>query len=146
MKITDALLGEHGVLYSLMSQIEKIASEADTIEAFHGAAKIFGNGLLTHARIEESLLFPALEKHMGPAGPLDVMKEEHSEIESLTEQICDEQDLHKAQKTLHHLLELTRSHFEKEEQILFRLSEDHLPPEDLQSLGRDWSNERNVSI
>ncbi|MBI4273941.1 MAG: hypothetical protein HY659_04510 [Rhizobiales bacterium] len=74
MKLTDALLGEHGAFYMLFDQIEEIAATENAMAQWRGATTVLEAMVNSHAVLEEELLFSALEPHLGKeAGPLALM-------------------------------------------------------------------------
>ena len=85
MKITDALLGEHGVFYSQFEYMERALPESDDPDRLNVEVSLLSASLVaaleTHARLEDELLFDALEVQVGPIGPLVMMRQEHQEIE-----------------------------------------------------------------
>ncbi|MBC8339516.1 MAG: hypothetical protein H8E39_12585, partial [Alphaproteobacteria bacterium] len=60
MKLTDALLGEHGAFYILFDQIEEIANIDGAIAQIQGATTVLEAMVTSHAKLEEELLFSAL--------------------------------------------------------------------------------------
>ena len=84
MKLTDALLGEHAVLYDLFEYLNEMIANNGSLQEAQRAVSILERVLASHARIEEDLLFPALEPQLGPMGPLAVMRSEHQSIEDST--------------------------------------------------------------
>jgi len=108
MKITDALLGEHGVFYVLFHHLETPAAKDRIPDGPRDGAALLSEGLITHARLEDELLFAALEPHLGSrAGPLAVMRLEHQEIEEGLARLQKERDPAAAQTLLDELLRLT---------------------------------------
>lgn len=146
MNIIDALLGEHGVLYALLDGVDAGAPGWSLPEARAYAAAL-GSALLSHARVEDDLLFPAIRQETGGnAGPLDVMRQEHEEIEGSLRRIDASEDAGEVRSMLLSVALLAREHFEKEEQMLFPLAADLLGDERLQELGRSWGRSRNVAV
>lgn len=139
--ITDALLGEHGVIYALLEHLTSrpfASAEEARIQAAELAA-----GLATHARIEDDLLFVALEAELGPnGGPLAVMRAEHAEVEATLERLTQVEDVQEAEALAGRLVTVAREHFEKEEQVLFPMAEQLLGEEALRSLGEQWAAQR----
>jgi iron-sulfur cluster repair protein YtfE (RIC family) len=146
MRITDALRGEHGVFYSLFEHLELITSAATSLEAVQSSAALVGAALIAHSKIEDQLLFPALERVIGPHGPLEVMRREHHDIEKGLELIASAADLAAAKSGVFELMEEVHEHFAKEEVVLFGMAEDRIHPEELQRLCRVWSDLRRVSL
>jgi hemerythrin-like domain-containing protein len=146
VKLTDALLGEHGVLYALFDRIEAVASEATSGNRVQEATAALRAVIQSHANLEEELLFPALEPLMGADGPLAVMRAEHDEIERALQRIEDMPDLDDASASVSQALALVRDHFKKEEAVLFSLARQMLDDETQIRLGRAWAEARGVTI
>ena len=144
MKITDALLGEHGLFYALFEQIEQsIAGAGGDLPALtRTLAALLGS----HATIEEEHLFPALQPQMGEMGPLAVMEMEHRQIEGMIAQILDTSDIETLKHETRALLDLTVQHFAKEEGVLFHMAEQFLDEPTLRKLGEDWAEVRGVNL
>ena len=141
IRITDALLGEHGVIYPLLDHLAGTpftsAAEART------QAALLAAGLASHAQIEDELLFAQLEGHLGTeAGPLAVMRREHEEIENVLAHLEKADAPGEARQLATHLVQLARQHFAKEEQVLFPMAEQILGDEGLRRLGEEWAKRR----
>ena len=80
MRITDALYGEHGSLYTLMNAIEGRLAGAELAELQTSAA-LFEAAILAHAHFENDPFFAALDRVMPGGGPVTAMRAEHEEIE-----------------------------------------------------------------
>ena len=146
MKITEALLGEHGLFYSEFDQLERgLPGEMD-ISAVKSQGVLLQAGIESHARLEENLLFTNLEEKIGPMGPLAVMRSEHEEIERTLGLLAEVEDHEQARRQLLHVVQVAREHFAKEEQVLFPLAEQALGSETLHNLGARWAEARGVSI
>jgi hemerythrin-like domain-containing protein len=146
MKLTDALLGEHGAFYALFDEIESLASVAGTHTQVQSATAVLNALVMSHASLEDQLLFATLEPHLGGTGPLEVMREEHEEIERALDRIEDATTLEEAADLVRSALTLARSHFQKEERVLFRMAEQLLDEKTLVRLGRTWASARGVSL
>jgi len=146
MKLTDALLGEHGAFYALFDEIEALASLAETGTQVQSATAVLNALIKSHATLEDKLLFTALEPHLGSVGPLGVMRAEHDEIEQALVRIEDAKTLEDAAELVGPALAVARNHFHKEEEVLFRMAERFLDAETLVRLGRSWASARGVSI
>ena len=146
MKITDAFLGEHGVFYARFSHLEEVFPQTESLEEVHAQAALLTAALATHARLEEDLLFTSLDPHLGPMGPLTVMRAEHNEIEGTLTRIPEVKDLVEARGLLLHALQVARQHFAKEEQVLFPMANQILGEETLTRLGAQWAERRSVSV
>ena len=146
MKLTDALLGEHGVFYALFDQIETAATAAASVTRVQEITMVLRAVLLSHANLEEDLLFPALEPFMGAEGPLAVMRAEHNEIEQVLQQIEDTTDPDAVIDCLTLALDLVRDHFRKEEGVLFSAGGQMLDDETQIRLGKAWAKARGVTV
>ena len=143
MKLTDALLGEHGLFYALFEELKTKLAQGDDVRPLMDA---IGTTLEQHAQIEERMLFPALDPHIGEMGPLAVMRDEHRQIDGFLADIRDAADDADLAPLIHGLLEVIYSHFQKEEMILFHLAEQFLGEQTLSELGADWAIERKVNL
>ncbi len=146
MKLTDALLGEHAVIYELFDYLRDTILKSDDIRDIHGAAAVVERLLVSHARIEEDLLFPRLEDHLGQTGPLAVMRAEHRGIDDFFEAAKRETDIAALKSVIGQLLELAYGHFQKEERVLFAMARQCLDEATLTELGHEWSARRNVTV
>jgi hemerythrin-like domain-containing protein len=146
MKLTEALLGEHGVLYDLLDEIEELAASAETAGELAAGLAAPGAALIHHATIEDELLFPALESVIGRDGMAAVMRAEHQDIGSLVERARSGRDLASCRRLVEELLATTRAHFAKEENVLFPAAEAHVGAEQLEDLGRRWAKMRSVHV
>lgn len=143
MLITDALLGEHGVFHLLLQHVERSLSTLDSILALQHRIVAFAFALEAHATLEDELLFIALEPHLGTqGGPLAVMRMEHNQITDLLERIKDVSELEQGSALVAQMILITRSHFQKEEQILFRMARQFLDKDQLSALGMEWAHRR----
>ena len=147
MKLTDALLGEHGAFYMLFEQVEEIATVGGAMAQVRGAITVLAAMVESHATLEEELLFSALEPHLGKdEGLLVQMRAEHEELERLLGQIEEAEDVAQAAAWVAEALRAARSHFMKEERVLFPMAEQLLGDETLTRLGNAWAEARGVAI
>ena len=146
MKLTDALRGEHGVFYAQFTHLQNVVTDGTTPAQVRSQIALLAAALEPHARLENDLLFTALEPHLGPMGPLAVMRMEHDEIEAGLARLQQVQDVEHARHLLQQLLQLAREHFTKEEHVLFAMAEQSLSAEELTRLGVQWAQRRGVHI
>ena len=147
MRITDALLGEHGVFYLLLQDIEQALPAIENLAILQNRIAPLAFSLEAHASLEDELLFIALEPHLGTqGGPLAVMRHEHDQIVSLLERIPSAPDLVQARALAAQMIEVSRGHFRKEEQVLFRMAQKFLDEDELSALGAKWSARRGPLI
>ncbi|MCE7937282.1 hypothetical protein DCC79_01390 [bacterium] len=144
MLVTAALLGEHGALYAQFDHLERLAAEA-TIDDIRAYAGVLAAAVATHARLEDDLLFAALEPELGPAGPLLQMRREHDEIEAGLECLVHTADP-AAGNALRDVIRLARAHFAKEEGVLFPMAAGLLAHTTLERLGAEWAVRRGVLL
>ena len=146
MKITDALRGEHGVLYVLFEDVRETINDSDNIEVIRKSISTLDKALLSHAGIEDSILFPALDQHIAGMGPLEMMRAEHQEVDELVAAARVEQDMATLKSQAKQLIDLAFGHFQKEEMALFAMAEQFLSEEELAALGEQGAAKRNVTV
>ena len=146
MKITDALLGEHAVIYNLFDYVRDTVANSQDLQEIRGAVAALENVILAHAQVEEDLLFPRLEPHLGQMGPLAVMRAEHQEIDDLLTAARQEADIDTLKTLTVKLLDFAHSHFQKEEMVLFVMAQQVLDGAELTGLGDEWASRRTVTL
>ncbi|MBI4906567.1 MAG: hemerythrin domain-containing protein [Acidobacteria bacterium] len=148
MKITQALLGEHGAMYPLLDMIEQTATSAGLMELKLQAAFLQAT-LISHADIEDALLrpvvLPYLEKPTpGPDGA--VPPTDHQAIAIGLQSVIDAGDGQEARRLLMDTVTMTRKHFRKEENIIFPTADRELSLELLEDLGAQWAAIRKLTV
>ncbi|GMU67544.1 MAG: hypothetical protein AMXMBFR36_38180 [Acidobacteriota bacterium] len=139
MDIVEELLADHLKLRAAMSELEAGRVTRESLARFV-------HDLLTHARLEDDLLFRSLEGSL-PAdhGPLAVMRAEHEEIEGRLARLDGadpgEQDL---AGELKRLVAVAREHFLKEEEVLFGFARRLIDAERLRALGAELAERRGA--
>ena len=124
MKITDTLKDEHRILRARLDRLEQLLDAGAPLAGLRTAAALLSGALLSHAHLEDDLLFPALESHMGAGnGPLTVMRAEHEEIERGLAALSARQSAAEVRETLAQVLQVARQHFAKEDEVLFPMAE-----------------------
>ena len=147
MKLTQALLGEHGVFYAQFEYLENTIPQCQSLDQVQRLGAMLTAALEPHAGMENDLLFASLESHPGLAsGPLPVMRQEHDQIEQLLASAQDLQDVDEAKNSLLGALRVAREHFAKEEQVLFPAAEQVLGAALLEELGEAWAQQRQVGV
>ena len=147
MRITDALLGEHGVFYAMFDYVEQTTSRSENSEELKILADLLATTLLSHARLEDNLLLPAMEPEMGPRGPLlAAIRREHRDIEGTVTELMDLQGLAELKSRMLHLVRLARLHFKNEEQSFFAVALEVLGETRLNEFGSQWASARGVTI
>ena len=146
MHITDALLGEHAVFYALFSRLEQSLADVANTDEIRVAVSLLEASLMSHADLENQLLFAELEKHIGSGGPIAVMRAEHDEIDHGLAAAVQAVDAEEGARRLLGALSVAREHFAKEERILFDLARQSLGEAELTRLGAAWAERRQVFV
>ena len=144
MKMTDALLGEHALFYPLFDGVEELLFTATNVQELRAAFKVLERAVLSHASIEEEVLFPALIASRVAGGPLTVMRQEHQDIDRRVVAFYALADLEAAKDALRAIVAHLRTHFRQEEQLLFPMCEATLGEAKLLALGEVWAKKRGL--
>ena len=146
MDILDALLGEHAIIYTLFDWYEKSAGRAQTLEELQQIARPLTEALVSHAEIEDDLLFPALRSDPGLKMPLKVMDREHQGIEQALQGVESCTRKPEALDQVLAAIESAREHFAKEERILFPRARQVLDESKRAELSARWAKTRGVTV
>jgi len=146
VRLTDALLGEHGAFYAQFDRLEETVPHAAAAAEVREQAALLAAALVTHARLEDELLFGRMRSAGADAGLLDAMEEEHTEIAGMLTRAQGTQDLVVARRELLDAVALARQHFAREERLAFPLAESALGGAVLSELGAAWSERRDVFL
>lgn len=146
MKLTDALRGEHGVFYAQFGHLEENVPKSQDVAEVRGQAALLAACLITHATLEDEVLFAALEPAIGKMGPLAVMRMEHEQIDGALASAREATDLGQAKELVLKALSVAREHFTKEERVLFSMAEQALGEEQLSELCARWAERRGVFV
>ena len=144
MKITDAFIGEHAVLYAQLDHLEHAVPAAKSVGEVKAMAALLEAALRSHAELEDDLLFNGLEPGLDQMGKLEKVQHEHDAICKGLEQVRVSRTLKDAQRRLLNVAHLTRKEFDLEDRIIFRMAEDLLREDTLRDLGRQWARRRIV--
>ncbi|MEB2311009.1 MAG: hemerythrin domain-containing protein [Sorangiineae bacterium] len=144
MRITDALLGEHGVFYALFDQLEASLAEVGTARELAVAVELLRAALVSHARLEDELLFPELRGEGEGSSPGG--RSESHEIDGLLGRVVAMTDIEAMRAAVSSLLELMREHFIKEERMVLRAAASRFDESKQQELGRQWAKLRSVEL
>jgi iron-sulfur cluster repair protein YtfE (RIC family) len=147
VKITDVLLGEHGVFCAQFEHLENAIPECQSLGLVQAQGAMLTAALETHACMEDHLLFANLEPYPSLAShPLPVMRQEHEWIKGMLARVQEVRELDEAKDSLLGAVRVARQHFSKEEQILFPAAEQVLEAERLEELGEMWAQKRQVGM
>ncbi len=148
MRITEALLGEHGAMYPTLDLIEQTTRFAH-LDELKTRVACLRSALSSHARIEDELLKPAIEVWLPPpaltadgaAAPPD-----HEIIDSGLTKVLAATEVEDARESLLDTLATTRAHFLKEETIIFGIATRELSEELQERLGTEWARRRGITL
>jgi hypothetical protein len=146
MKLTDALMGEHGAFRSLLDGVEEMASYSGEVAQIDSVTAVFTVKIMQHAKLEEDLLFSALEPFLDSTDLCAEIHSEHLEINQGLESIEDARDLDQAIAAVHHTLAIARLHFDNEEKIFYAIANKVLDEKTLTRLGEKWALARSITI
>ncbi len=144
MRLTDALLGEHGAFNAMFSTIETLADTSGELAQIEGALAALAAEVSSHATLEEELLLPALAPLLEDDELIAEIRADHREIRAGLERIEDARDVQQAVDAVRLAFEVARRHFQKEEEILYPLTQQVLDEEALTRLGEAWAAARQV--
>ena len=146
MRIVDALLGEHGAFYAQFDRLEDVLPHATSPGEVREQAALLAAALISHAKLEDEVLFRRMGQAGGDAGLLMTMEDEHVEIASLLARAQVTADLEGARAALLEAVSLARDHFAKEERVAFPMAERLLDGDALDELGAAWAERRVVFL
>jgi hemerythrin-like domain-containing protein len=149
----EMLREEHEVILGVLSAFERLLDriadgkqiDAATLEKAVTFFRGFADGC--HHHKEETLLFPALLEVFGEGGPTAVMLEEHEEgrgyLRGLAAGIPEAGSGAGRREVLANgraLVELLRTHIDKENEVLFPLAVRMLPPDAMHGLAHAFED------
>lgn len=143
MKITEALLAEHLVFHNLFDHVESSAPKLKTLAELKAVSALMESVLRDHSKTEDELFVGPLEPSFEQIGHRETFHHEHDLIEQLLVQIREARQLKKARELLLATVALCRSHFDKEERIVFPMAERLLKSKTLNELGQTWMKQRD---
>ena len=144
MNILDTLRVEHGLFYFLFDWIRNQAVANPSTYKVNGSCIMVGRAIESHAKLEEELLFSALEPRLGRIGPSSciIHRDEHRKIVQLFSD-----GAYHSNATVGGLLEavdFARHHFRQEEAFLFPMAARLLSQSHMERLGRCWVESRGL--
>lgn len=145
MKITEALIAEHQVFHSLFDYIERTTPRLKTAAEVKAVAGVMEMMLKAHSRTEDELLIAPLEHCIEQIGQAETFHEEHEEIDRSLGLVQKARTLAEARKLLLSAVLASRSHFNKEERILFPLANKVMSNVTLANLGNAWARQREMA-
>ena len=146
MKITEALLAEHVVFHCLFDHIERSLPSLKTLAEVRTVSSILESLLEGHARVEDELIVEPLEHCLQQLGQQETFHEEHEEIDASLQAIRKAKDLRTARRLLRDAVVASRTHFDKEERLIFPMAEKVLKARTLSVLGESWMRQRKAIV
>ena len=144
MKITDAFIAEHAVIYAQLDYLEQAIPAARTLGEVKVMAGLLEAALIPHAEAEDELLFNGLEPGLDQMGKLEKVQHEHDAICKGLALIRQARTKKDAQRRLLAIVHLTRKEFDLEDRVIFKMAEEFLHEQTLLRLGRTWAKQRLV--
>jgi hemerythrin-like domain-containing protein len=146
MNVTDVLAGEHGVFHLLVEQLEDAIDRCTTLAELRVATEPLALSLLGHARVEEETLFRPYEQATGSLGPLRCLRHEHEQMDRWIRGLFRLTDVDEMRRQTRALLDLTRRHLAREEQVMFAAARQALSAGTLEACGAEWARVRGMDI
>jgi len=144
MKITDALLAEHVVFHNIFDHIERALPDVKTLAEVKSLAGLMESLLGTHGKTEEDLVFAPLNHYLEQLGQSDSFEHEHREIDNSLLRVKAARRLSEARQLLLQAVTASRTHFDREERMVFPLAEKVMKDETLARLGKTWMKQRDA--
>jgi hemerythrin-like domain-containing protein len=98
--------------------------------------------LRAHSKTEDDLFIGTLEPSFEQIGQRQTFHDEHDTIDENLELVQRSRQTRQARALFLATIALCRSHFDKEERIVFPMAERVLKSKTLLKLGEDWMNQR----
>lgn len=142
MKPTQPLREEHQELLPHIEDIRVVAGSVQTLEKteldarLHAIEEFLQQHLIPHAKAEDEVLYPLIDRVSGTDEVTKTMRYDHQEVVRLTNELRHTQrsDTQGIQKLLYILYGLVKTHFNKEEQIYLPFLDSHLNASDANKL------------
>ena len=146
MKITEALLAEHQVFHNLFDHLERAAPKLRTLAEIKTVAAMLEAAMTAHSKTEDELFIGPLDHCFEQLGQCQTFHEEHDGIDRELQALKAARDVRKARQLLLTVVATSRSHFDKEERIVFPLAERVLKSKTLLELGDQWMKRREATL
>ncbi|HHY85746.1 MAG TPA: hypothetical protein GYA07_09505 [Verrucomicrobia bacterium] len=146
MKITEALMAEHLVFHNLFDYVEKTAPGLKSVSEIRSLASLLEFMLAAHSKTEDDLFIGPLDPAFEQLGQRETFHHEHELIDHTLALAKRAARADKARAHLLSAITLCRSHFDKEERIVFPMAERLLKSKTLQELGKTWLEQRERVI
>ena len=159
-KATEILSDEHRVIERVLAVLQKLATRPveNSLDSWRKAVDFFRYFAdQCHHLKEEQVLFPAMEEHGIPSdgGPVGMMLMEHEEgrtyVRSMLAAIALVETKNEAAKEIlvdkaKAYLRLLKDHIQKEDEILFKIADDVISPDEQKQLLRSFEEHEAKEI
>ena len=146
MKITEILMAEHAVFHNLFDHIEATLPKVRTLAEVKSLTTVIEALLAPHSKTEDDLFMDPLEHCFDQIGQKETFHDEHEMIDAELAKVHKARDLKSAKKILLGAVAASRTHFDKEERIVFPLAEQVLKTKTLSDLGAEWLRKREAAL
>ena len=146
MKITDILRAEHTVFHHLFDHVETTTPRLRTLAEVKSLAVLVDKVMSPHSQTEDELFIEPLEHCFEQLGQRETFHNEHELIEAALEKAANAKDLKQGRRLLLGVVAAARSHFDKEERIVFPMAERILKAKTLTELGLEWMKRREAAL
>lgn len=128
----------------MLDRLEELAPHTSLLQ-LRALRDLVAEGIQTHARVEDDLLFDRLERTSAKAeAAVRGMRTMHDDIDHLLDELAHMEQEARAREQLLNLAALARMHFFAEEEAVFPLAEEALPAEILEEVGRQYLERRGL--
>jgi hemerythrin-like domain-containing protein len=159
-KATEVLSDEHRVIERVLAVVEKLATAPveGSLDSWKKALDFFSHFAdQCHHFKEEQVLFPAMEEHGVPkdGGPIGMMLMEHEEGRAYVRAMLSAIPLVEAKNEVAKAilfdkakayLRFLKDHIQKEDEILFRIADDVISPDEQKQLLRSFEEHEAKEI
>jgi len=142
MDIIDAFIAEHAVFRVQLDELERSVNRLGTLEQLKAQFAILAVGILTHAKLEDELLFDPFNAKLD----IEAARSEHEMIERLVADVAKQDDASGLQDLLSQAIQAQRRHFESEEKAVFAGARKVLSSHELERLGAGYAIRRKIGL
>ena len=129
------------------AEITVIELEVVDPQVLEGARRgLLEAGLVTHAQLEDELLFDGLQPGLDQMGKLEKVLQDHDGICQRLASIRTCRSRVEAQRRLLEVVDITRGELDLEDRVLFKIAEETMHRDTLEKLGRAWARKRMVPL
>jgi hemerythrin-like domain-containing protein len=146
MKITEILMAEHAVFHNLFDHVETTVPGLRTLAEVKSLGQIIIKLIEPHSQTEDELFIAPLEHCFDQLGQKETFYEEHELMDRALAQVQTARNLKTAKALLLGAVSALRTHFDKEERIVFPLAERILKARTLTELGAEWLKKRDQKL